>query len=68
MKKNITTKILLEKFYQKKIRKRKNSTMKKVKGKEKKHQYRWDWNKNISKEEKQKKVEYMKNYYVMHKN
>ena len=35
--------------------------------KEKKHQYHCNRNKNLYEEEKQKKVEYMRNYYVAHK-
>ena len=34
---------------------------------EKKHQYHCDWNKNRSREEKQKKVEYTRNYHLVHK-
>ena len=37
------------------------------KKKKKKHQYHCDQNKNLYEEEKQKKVEYMRNYYVAHK-
>ena len=33
----------------------------------KNRQYRCDWNNNLSEEEKQKKVEYMRNYYLAHK-
>ena len=35
--------------------------------KKKNCQYHCDWNKNLSEEEKQKKVEYMRNYYLAHK-
>ena len=34
---------------------------------ERKHQYHCDWNKNRSREEKQKKVEYTRNYHLAHK-
>ena len=34
--------------------------------KKKKHQYHREQNKNISEEQKQNKVEYMKNYYLAH--
>ena len=33
---------------------------------ERKHQYHREHNKNISKEEKEMKVEYMRNYYLSH--
>ena len=36
--------------------------------KTKKHQYHREHNKNISKEEKETKVEYMRNCYLSHKN
>ena len=36
-------------------------------GEKKNCQYRCDWNNNLSEEEKRKKVEYMRNYYLAHK-
>ena len=35
--------------------------------KEKKHWYHWECNKTLSEEQKQKQVEYMRNYYLAHK-
>ena len=35
---------------------------------ERKRQYHRDQNKNLYEEEKQKEVEYMRNYYLTHKN
>ena len=58
------------------IKKTKNSFEKKQvkdteiflkKKKEKECQYHRDRNENLSEEEKQKKVEYMRNYYLAHK-
>ena len=37
------------------------------KKRKKKHQYHRDRTKNLSEEEKQKKVEYMRNFYLAHK-
>ena len=38
------------------------------KKKKKKRQYHRERNKNLSEEKKQKQVEYMRNYYLAHKN
>ena len=38
------------------------------KKKEQKRQYHREYNENLSEEQKQEKIEYMRNYYLAHKN
>ena len=62
---------IANKFYQKKkkekLRKEACEGIKIFLQKKKKYQYHRDPNKNLSEEEKKKKVQYMRKYYLAHK-